>query len=297
MDHYVDEFLNHIALEKGLAKNTVSAYSRDLAHFIDYLKRIGVDAVAAIDREALQAYADHLRKSGLASASVFRKIVAVRNLLKFLSRENITPEDLSRFLDAPKPEKRLPRVLSESEAAALVETPDGSDPLSLRDRAMLELLYATGLRVSELVGLRSGDIHFQMGYLKCRGKGGRERIIPVGARALEWSTRYLETARDTLAARALRTTDAMFLNSNGGPLTRQGFWLTIKRIAKTAGIDREITPHTLRHSFATHLLENDADLRSVQEMLGHCDISTTQIYTHLTRKGIRKVYDRAHPRA
>lgn len=295
MDRHVDDFLNYVALEKGLARRTVSAYSLDLAGFRAFLDKVGIRELTAIDREVLLLYTDHLRRLGSAPATVHRKVVTLRNFFRWLCRENILLEDLSRFLDPPKLQRHLPTVLSEAEVIQLIEACQGPDPLGLRDRAMLELLYATGLRVSELVGLRSGDIHFSLGYLRCTGKGRKERIVPVGRLALEWCQRYLDEGRPLLGGSG--ATDAMFLNRNGGTLSRQGFWKNLKKRAMEAGVRCEISPHTLRHSFATHLLENDADLRAVQELLGHSDITTTQVYTHLTRKTIRGVYDRTHPRS
>jgi integrase/recombinase XerD len=297
MDQLVDDFLSHVALEKGLTKNTISAYSRDLSMFTTFMVKIGVRNAGNIDRRAIMLYLDDLRTKGYRHSTVFRKVVSLRNFFRWLSVTAQLPEDLSRFLDTPKIEKKLPNVLSQDEVIKLLEASDDKTPLGLRDRAMLELLYATGLRVTELVSISSGDIHFPMGYLRCVGKGRKERILPLGRIAIDWCQKYLEEGRPQLATKNKKNTDLMFLNRNGVGISRQGFWKIIKRLTKTAGITKIITPHTLRHCFATHLLENDADLRSVQELLGHSDISTTQIYTHITRKGLRKVYDRAHPRS
>jgi len=236
-----------------------------------------------------------MQKSGKASSSISRTCAALRSFYQFLFREHVISEDPTIDLDTPKLEQRLPKVLNTEEVEKLLSQPDITTPLGLRDKSMLELLYATGMRVSELISLSVEDVNLETGFLRCMGKGSKERIIPVGSIALEYLKEYLSSVRKQLLNG--KESKKLFFNRQGNPMTRQGFWKIIKKYSKQAGIYKKITPHTLRHSFATHLLENGADLRAVQEMLGHADISTTQRYTHLTQNRIKQVYDKTHPRA
>ncbi|CAH0292096.1 Tyrosine recombinase XerD [Peribacillus frigoritolerans] len=237
-----------------------------------------------------------LKDQGKSSKTVARHIASIRSFHQFLLRERVTNQDPSIHIETPKPERSLPKVLSMEEVEALLEAPKKMDEFGLRDKAMLELMYATGMRVSELISMDVSDVHASMGFVRCVGKGNKERIIPIGQTALGAIEHYLESSRGKMASPKHRT-DSLFLNHHGNRLTRQGFWKILKKLVKSAQIEKEITPHTLRHSFATHLLMNGADLRAVQEMLGHADISTTQIYTHITNVRIKDVYSKFHPRA
>jgi integrase/recombinase XerD len=288
------EYLDHLRVERGLAENSLLAYSRDIAR----LRRFADDraqSLLALGQDDLVAFIQSLRARGLAARSVARAVHAVRGLYRFAVREGRIGADPMENLKAPRAFTALPRYLTAAQVDALLSAPDTSQPLGIRDRAILEVLYATGLRVSELIGLRPGDLDLDLGLLTCMGKGRKERIVPLGSIAQGWVRRYLEGPRAVLG-RGEREA-ALFLNHRGRRLSRMGLWLIVRRHAVTAGVEATLTPHVLRHSFATHLLERGADLRALQEMLGHADISTTQIYTHVTRERLRAVYDKFHPRA
>lgn len=289
------EFLNYLVVEKGLAANTVSAYRRDLEGFLTFLEKEGFLSLASVTREHILAFLLSLRKENKASATINRHLSAIRAFFRFLVQEGYCPTDPTVHIETPKMEKKLPQVLSVAEVEKLLNAPKPTTPFGQRDQAMLELLYATGLRVSELVNLKLDDIHLDLGFVKCLGKGSKERVIPLGQMAIEAIRLYVNNGRRILDK--TKREETLFLNHHGRPLSRQGFWKIIKQYAAQAGIKKRITPHTLRHSFATHLLENGADLRAVQEMLGHADISTTQIYTHVSKVRLRDVYAQAHPRA
>lgn len=295
MDLLIDQFIHYLAVEKGLAANTLESYQRDLLMYTAYLREQGVVHIAETNRAHIVGYLLMLKEKGRATATLSRNLASIRAFYQFLVRDKFLDKDPSVHLETPKIEKRLPKVLTIAEVERLLEGPSLHEPAGVRDRAMLELLYATGIRVSELVNLNLGDVNLEMGFLKCMGKGAKERIIPLGKIAIEIVRRYIETARPRLLKG--KSEHALFLNHLGKRISRQGFWKIIKKYAQMANIRTEITPHTLRHSFATHLLENGADLRAVQEMLGHADISTTQIYTHVTRTRIKDVYAKTHPRA
>jgi len=290
----VNRFIDYLRTEKGLSPNTLESYGRDLEQFHQYLRESGGNLLTT-SRATVVAYLVWLQKQGRATATVARRLAALRAFYQFMVRENYVPEDPTADLESPKLERKLPRVLTVKEVERLLQQPDGDSPAGMRDRAMLELLYATGIRVSELINLRVDDVNLAMGYVRCVGKGGKERIIPLGSMAVRAVREYYTRSRPHLLAEPNQK--ALFLNHQGKTLTRQGFWKIVKKHARDAHIDKEIAPHTLRHSFATHLLENGADLRSVQEMLGHADISTTQIYTQVTKGRLKEVYARAHPRA
>lgn len=294
MNNLIHEFINYLSVERGLATNTLESYGRDLRQYYQYLGEDQVD-LDAVSRTTIINYLMYLQKQGKATATIARRLAALKAFYQFLVREKRIKTDPTANLESPKLEKRLPRVLTVSEVERLLAQPDSSQPAGLRDRAMLELLYATGIRVSELVSLNIEDVNLETGYIRCTGKGSKERIVPLGSLAIQWVQEYLQSGRPKLVKD--RDEKALFVNHHGNRLTRQGFWKIVKKYAEDARIDKEITPHTLRHSFATHLLENGADLRSVQEMLGHADISTTQIYTHVTKGRLKEVYARAHPRA
>lgn len=287
----IDEFLGSLQVERGASLNTLQAYRRDLTGFERFLAREqrGLDHVTVTD---LSRYLGTLRRRGLGSRSIARHLSTVRGLYRFLVDAGRVARDPTEHLDSPRPARRLPRTLSVEDAAALVEAPDLTRPDGLRDRALLELLYGCGLRASEALGLRVEDVNGAAGYVMVTGKGNRQRLVPVGAQALEWVRRYVG-----VRPRLVRRDGApLFLNRLGGPMSRQALWDLIRRAARRAGIRSAVSPHTLRHSFASHLLERGADLRSVQAMLGHVDISTTQIYTHLPSNVIHDMYRRFHPR-
>lgn len=295
MQDSLQDYLNYLSVERGLSENTLESYRRDLLQYFSYLKEKKSLTIKEANQATVIGYLLQMQARGKATATLSRSLAAIKSYYHFLFRENEISRDPTINLDAPKQEKRLPRVLSVEDIGRLLEQPELKQPAGIRDRAMLEVLYATGLRVSELVSLKINDLNLETAYLKCYGKGAKERIVPVGSMATKYLRLYLEHARKFLASSTVE--DTLFLNHHGKGLTRQGFWKIIKKYAEGLSVHMEITPHTLRHSFATHLLENGADLRSVQEMLGHADISTTQIYTHLTKSKIKEVYDQTHPRA
>ena len=287
-------FVDYIRVEKGLAANSIASYARDLEEFARFLRRRG-RPVARVDREDIRSFLTSLYRRGLSARSVARHVVSLRNLFRFLVKEGRIQKDPTTEFEVPRIGQRLPKYMTEDEVDALLQQPDLSTPLGLRDKAMLELLYATGLRVSELIGLSWSDLEINLGVLRCRGKGSKERLIPVGKSALRAIEAYVQRGRPALAKG--RETPFLFLNRRGQGLSRVGFWKLIVRYGRAAGILTDITPHELRHSFATHLLEHGADLRSVQLMLGHSDISTTQIYTHVLKERLKQVYQEHHPRA
>lgn len=293
MDRCLDLFMHFLAVERGLARNTLEAYGRDLARYLAWLDRDGVAEVGAIGAGHVTRFLAALKEEGLAPRSRSRVLVALRTFHKFLVSERLCAANPTGLVAAPRSLPRLPRTLSPHDVETLLAGPAGESPLAGRDRAMLEILYATGLRVSELVTLRLADLQLDVGYLTALGKRGKQRIVPLGETALAELRRYLAATRPRLDKQG---SERVFLNRSGEGLTRQGFWKIIKRRALEAGVHGHITPHTLRHSFATHLLENGADLRAVQAMLGHADISTTQIYTHVTRERLRQLHARYHPR-
>lgn len=295
MEKLLDEFIYHLAVERGLAKNTIASYRADLTGYILYCRNHGINELHEAGRDTVMSYLFQLQLDGRSPATISRRLAAVRTFYRYVIREGFIQEDPSAELESPKLAQKLPRVLSIEEVDHLLGQPLISKPSGLRDKAMLEVLYATGIRVSELVSLDLMNIHLDSGFIRCFGKGSKERIVPLGDVAARFIKEYLERGRSILKKSG--DTPALFLNQHGRRLTRQGFWKIIKKYALKANIKTAITPHTLRHSFATHLLENGADIRSVQEMLGHADISTTQIYTHLTKSKIREIYDRSHPRA
>ena len=295
IDSHIDNFLNYLMVERGLAALTVESYGRDLRKFADYLDGQGAGDFCAVDSVVIISFMLYLRNHGLTSRSSARSLSAVRMFFRFLVNEGVLNNDPTINIESPRIRPHLPSVLSITEVEALLAQPDLSTTRGRRDRAMLELLYATGVRVSELVGLRVSSINLEVGYLVAFGKGSRERIVPLGETAQECLREYITSTRPRFLKK--KTSQSLFLNGSGEALTRQGFWKIIKRYALRAGIGKALSPHTLRHSFATHLLERGADLRSVQMMLGHADISTTQIYTHVTQERLKKIHHQYHPRA
>jgi len=288
------EFLNYIRVVRGMARNTVQSYRYDLTHFTGYLATERVSFEEVSDTTILD-YFGMLREHGHTARTLSRYLAAIRCLYRYLLQEHVILVDPTTNLESPKLEKHLPRILSVKEIDLLMAQPKTGTIAGLRDRAMLELMYATGMRVSELIGLNTDNLNLDRGFVRCMGKGSKERIIPIGEIAVQYNREYLN--RGWAKLRKSTGERAIFLNLHGKRLTRQGFWKILKEYARRGGIQKEIAPHVLRHSFATHLLENGADLRVVQEMLGHADVTTTQIYTHLSQRKLREVYERAHPRA
>ncbi len=295
MQKQLQEYSNYLAVEKGLAKNTLESYRRDLNKFILFMQKRKINDPEKIDRESLNIFIGELKKNGSATATISRCIASIRSFFNFMLQEGIIESNPALELESPRIEKKLPRVLTTEEVDQLLCQPKPGEHNGLRDRAMLELLYASGIRVSELVSLNITDFDPLVGYLRCRGKGMKERIVPIGSIAINYVNEYLDKSRTKLLKK--NGEPSLFVNHHGSRMTRQGFWKILKKYVRKSNINGDVTPHTLRHSFATHLLENGADLRSVQEMLGHADISTTQIYTQITRRKIREVYDKTHPRA
>ena len=292
-------YLTHLRVERRLAAHTVSSYARDLRALDDFAQAEGM-AVASLDRTALEHFVRAQMSAGLSPRSVARQVAAVRGFYRFLHSEGTRRDNPADGLLPPRAWATLPDALSTEDVDRLLAQPDVRTPLGLRDRTMLEVLYATGMRVSELTDLRLVDLHLDDAFLLCFGKGAKERMIPLGDEAVVWMRRYLTDARPPLSGRAKRAApDAtrVFLNARGGRLSRVGVWKSIAAKGRAAGIARPLSPHMLRHSFATHLLEHGADLRAIQLMLGHADLSTTQIYTHVLEARLRRVYDRFHPRA
>lgn len=299
MEPCVDSFLLSLRLERNLSPNTVSAYARDLRRFAEFLP----DGAGPgdFDRLAIEGFLGWLRDEiKLSARSTARALSAVRTFSRYLVRERLRSGDPSALVPTPRLGRPLPVVLSEAEAVSLAEAPLGEGPHALRDRAMIELLYATGLRVSELVGLKVSEVDMQRGVVRCTGKGEKTRLVPVGEHAMAGLTAYLERGRPQFVERAtrrglLRLPSEVFITARGRAMTRQGFWKNLKRHARRMGLDRPVSPHKLRHSFASHLLEGGADLRAVQAMLGHADLATTQIYTHVSQSALKRAYDAAHP--
>ncbi|MEN6474966.1 MAG: site-specific tyrosine recombinase XerD [Syntrophaceae bacterium] len=289
----IDAFLEYLVSERSAPENTIAAYANDLRSFSAWTTEQELD-YGHITAEHLRDFTSQSKHSGLKPASINRRLTAIRQLYRFLLQEELVDSDPTRDLVRAKSGVFLPEVLSIEEVDRLLGAPDCSTPLGLRDKAMLELLYATGLRVSELVGLKLQNLNLHVGYLMTRGKGGKERLVPLGESALARVQEYLGCGRPQLVHKAV---DVLFCSNRGTAMTRQNFWYIIKRYAVACGIFKSISPHTLRHSFATHLLSGGADLRSVQMMLGHADISTTQIYTHITSQRLKDIHTRFHPRS
>jgi len=291
------DFRHFIQIEKALSKNTILSYEKDLESYENYLHHVEqVKDLHSITRIQIIGYLRYSKDRNLSARTMARHLATIRSFHQFLIREvDGIKDDPSLLVEIPKAPRVLPKVLSLQEVEALLEAPDGTTIFGIRDKAMLELLYATGMRVSELLSLNLSDANLTMGFVRCIGKGSKERIIPLGKLSINAIKQYLTNARSSLIGK--RQNEALFLNHHGNRMTRQGFWKNLKKLAEKANIQHELTPHTLRHSFATHLLENGADLRSVQEMLGHADISTTQIYTHVTKTRLKDVYKEFHPRA
>ncbi len=289
----VKEFINYISLEKGLAKNTQEAYGRDLRFYLDYLEKKKIEPLK-IEHQQITDYLWSRKEKGIKPSSLFRYLESIKLFHRFLFTEGHTKNDPTIYLTSPKLVRRLPAVLKTEEVEKLLAQPDLNKYYGLRDRAMLELLYACGLRVSELINLNLDNINLDLSYLRCVGKGDKERIVPLGHYAVGYIRRYLEERKKKPVSK--ESENILFLDKLGRRFSRVGFWKMIKKYGKKAGLLKNISPHTLRHSFATHLLERGADLRAIQEMLGHSDISTTQIYTHLEREHLKDLHRKFHPR-
>ncbi|QTJ38951.1 site-specific tyrosine recombinase XerD [Dolosigranulum pigrum] len=291
------EYIIYLKIERGLSANTVTSYKRDIEKYLTFLTEKKITQLDEVSRFEILDFLQTLRQSGAADNSIIRMVSSLRKFHQYLKRESIVSDDPMQLIDTPKKASTLPKAISPQAVEQLLEAPDTTTPLGVRDRTILELMYATGLRISELVNLKLSDMHLTMGFIQTMGKGEKERIIPLGEIASQWLDHYLDGARVYLQDQSVETSEYVFLNSRGKGLSRQGVWKKVKQLALEAGIDQNVTPHTLRHSFATHLLENGADLRMVQELLGHADISTTQIYTHITKTRLKQVYSDYHPRA
>jgi len=289
----LDQYLDHLRVERRLAANSVESYARDLGRLAAFARGEGC-ALEELTRPQLEAFVRGLLAEGLAPRSAARAVASTRGLYRFLVREGRLEASPAEDLHGGRPWPALPRYLAAEEVDLLIERPDTSTPLGQRDRTMLEVLYATGLRVSELVALRAADVNLAGGYLTCTGKGGKQRLVPLGDRAADAIRRYQQASRPALARAG--SPPRLFLNGRGGPLSRVGFWKILKGHARQAGLRADVSPHVLRHSFATHLLERGADLRAIQMMLGHTDLSTTQIYTHVLETRMRAIYEQFHPR-
>lgn len=291
-----EDYFHFLRVERGLAENTLTSYHRDLTQYCSFIdKELNKTTWDSVQRSDIIQFLQKLKLEGKSTSTLARIQSSIRSFHQFLIREQVVNQDATLHLETPKKERKLPSVLSIEDIDKLLSFKEDS-PLAIRNKAMIELMYATGLRVSELITLKVSDLHLTMGFVRCFGKGSKERIVPLGDAAIKAMEDYLNDAREELIKKRTNE-DTLFVNQHGRPLTRQGFWKILRSIATQVGITKTITPHTIRHSFATHLLENGADLRAVQEMLGHEDISTTQIYTHITRTRLKDIYRSFHPRA
>ncbi len=291
---WLGEYEVYLKVEKRLSKNSVASYMLDLQKLNGFASDLNRPLIE-LTREDILQWTGSLRQGGLSPRSVARALIAARGFYRYLVGDRVIIADPTEHLESPRSIKPLPHFLTKNEVDRLLTLPDVSRPRGARDRAMLEVLYATGLRVSELLSLKIAQLDMELGVISCMGKGSKERIVPVGTEATTYVQDYMQSARPVILKQ--RQSNFLFVNLHGSPMTRQGFWKILRAYGREAGIKKKLTPHTVRHSFATHLLENGADLRSVQIMLGHADISTTQIYTHVTRERLRKIYEKFHPRA
>lgn len=285
-------FLDYLSVEKGLAKNTLEAYQQDLEAYIGYMTEAKVPEWSKVKRDHIMHFMLGEKKRGMEASTVARRLVAVKLFHRFLVKERLMDEDITSVLESPKLWKRLPHFLTQKEMEAMLAAPDIKKAGGLRDKALLECLYATGMRVSEIAGLRTQDLNIENAFVRCRGKGDKERIVPIGGKAIEACKIYMQKVRSKMKG----ISDHLFIGKRQKGLSREAIWMMIKKYARQAGIQKNITPHTFRHSFATHLLEHGADLRIVQELLGHSDISTTQIYTHVSRDRLKGIHEKFHPR-
>lgn len=293
MEQRIDAFIDYMHTNKKTSTNTELSYKRDLKKLLQYLQNKGFGDYRSVNAAVLQEFVADMQSRNFSAATISRTIASMKAFWQYLLSQGFASEDAASILKAPKIEKKIPEILSEREVTRLLEQPSGDSPKHIRDRAMMELLYATGIRVTELITLKVSDVNLNMGFIVCRDSH-KERLIPFGAKAKQALMEYMNKTRDAMIDNP--GSDVLFANCSGEEMSRQGFWKIIKYYAKKGGIVADITPHTLRHSFAAHLVENGADLKSVQEMLGHSDISTTQVYANMTHNHLREVYDNAHPR-
>ncbi|MFH1552401.1 MAG: site-specific tyrosine recombinase XerD [Candidatus Omnitrophota bacterium] len=293
MKEHIENFIHFLEVERGVSQNTVQSYKRDLEKFAGYIGKTGKD-VSRVKREDLTGFLMYLKDQGLSSSTIARNLAALKTFWKFLVAEQVVRENVVAVVETPRTWKNIPDVLSKEEVEKLLEVPSRKGWMGIRDRAILELMYAAGLRVSEVKDLKKTNVNMEPSFVKCSGKGGKERIVPLGKVAQKAVARYIENVRGKMSKKT--QDEHLFLSRLGKKLSRQSLWKMIRKYAREAGIKKHITPHTLRHSFATHLLEGGAELRGVQEMLGHADISTTQIYTHVDKERLRKVHKQFHPR-
>ncbi|MDD4898993.1 MAG: site-specific tyrosine recombinase XerD [Candidatus Omnitrophica bacterium] len=294
MKEFINTFLDYLSVERGLANNTISSYRQDLNAYFDYITGKSINALSQTNRNNVTDFMLFQKNKGIGANSIARRLAAIKSFYRFCVRERILNTDPTSLVETPKLWKRIPESLSVGEVEMLLNQPDSRHIQGLRDKAILETLYASGMRVSEAVNLRQDNVNLEIGFLRCIGKGNKERVIPLGKKAIASIKRYLEASRPKLLGK--KTSEFLFLNRMGGKISRQSFWKLIKKYARSAGIKKAIKPHLLRHSFATHLLERGADLRSVQEMLGHANISTTQIYTHVNKERLKAIHRMYHPR-
>lgn len=295
MDRYLQAFLDYVTIERGLSRNTVQAYEDDLKAYAHFLQAEGIVDILHVNSDVISRFMFFEKDRSLSAATLARRISCIKTLYKFFTREGFIKENVTELMQSPKLWKRIPAVLNVEEVKRIVEYPDLHTTQGLRDRALLETMYAAGLRVSEAASFTLNSLNAEVGFVRVKGKGSKERIVPIGNKAIHFLQRYTKEARPRFLKK--KESPYLFLNKNGTPLSRQSIWKTIAAITRKLRIKKEVTPHTLRHSFATHLLEGGADLRSVQEMLGHTDIATTQIYTHVNKKRLVQVYQQFHPRA
>jgi len=295
-ENWLEKYIRHLALERGLSDNTLFAYRNDLLRYVKYLQGKKISRTEQITPLLLQDFIGQLYDIGLGSSSLARNISAIRGFHQFLMLNDLATSDPTETLETPRLKRQLPAVLSVSEMEKILQQPDTKHPLGIRDRAMLEVLYGCGLRISELLNLTLNNLHLPDQLVLIRGKGSKERLVPIGEEAIRWVKTYLGRVRPVLAS-GTASKYVVFLNRRGLPLTRMGFWKILRKYVVLAGVNGEVHPHTFRHCFATHLLENGADLRAVQELLGHQDISTTQIYTHISQKQLKQIYKQYHPRS
>ena len=295
LDQLIDQYLNYLLIEKGLSKKTLESYSRDMIRYHDFLRLNQVHQISEADTVLILKHLIALRNAGLSARSRARHLVSIRGFYRFMHQEKKITNNPARMVDLPKSRLRLPDVLSVEEISQLLETPDTEKPLGARDGAMLELLYAAGLRVSELVNLKLQDVNLEAGFVRVLGKGSKERVVPIGQQAKSKIENYIKNHRAVILKK--HSSPYLFCARAGKPISRQGFWKRLRKYADLANLHKKVTPHSLRHSFASHLLEGGADLRAVQVMLGHVDIATTQIYTHVARRQLKDIHERLHPRS
>jgi integrase/recombinase XerD len=294
MKEFISSFLDYLSVERGLSRNTIMAYGEDLAALASFLSGKKITSVSAVTRNDIVNFMLSQKDRGIGASSISRRLAAIRMFFRFLVRERILRDDPTALIDSPKLWKKIPETLSVNEVEALLSQPSGRTPQGIRDKAILEILYATGMRVSEAVNLKIDDLNFEVGFLRCVGKGNKERVIPIGKKAIGAVSKYIASVRPDLLKK--KTSDRLFISRLGSQISRQSLWKLIKRYAREADIKKPMKPHIMRHSFATHLLEHGADLRSVQEMLGHSNIATTQIYTHINKDRLKAVHRAFHPR-